>query len=152
MCNKNWPQMWGNSLCFFSAFRCDGHHLRSSQQQLQHGDQRRQSDQQTTGSPQPFQEHLEQQVSILKSRRVFVSGFCNNKISNKLYFSSSIIVFNFFLMLISVTFCSTQGDKRGENEALLKNRHTKKMHTAYKSTSVQKQMCLQCYPTFTINF
>lgn len=43
--------------------RCDGHHLCGGQQQLQHGDQRRQSDQQAAGGPQPLQEHLEQQVS-----------------------------------------------------------------------------------------
>lgn len=43
--------------------RCDGYHLCGGEQQLQHGDQRRQSDQQTTGGSQSFQEHLEQQVS-----------------------------------------------------------------------------------------
>ena len=57
---------FGEPILFYVCVqcRCDRYHLCGGKQQLQHGDQRRQSDQQTTGSSQPFQEHLEQQVSI----------------------------------------------------------------------------------------
>lgn len=46
-------------------FRCDCHHLRGGQQQLQHGHSGGQPDQPPAGGSEPLQEHLEQQVSIV---------------------------------------------------------------------------------------
>lgn len=51
--------------------RCDGHYIRGGQQQLQHGDPGRQSDQPIAGGPQPLQEHLEQQARPLNALSPF---------------------------------------------------------------------------------
>ena len=45
-----------------SGFRCDSHHLCGSEQQLQHGDQRRQFHQSAARISGPFQIDLDQQV------------------------------------------------------------------------------------------
>lgn len=47
------------------VFRCDGHHLRGSEQQLQHGDQRGQLHQSAARISGPLQIHLDQQVHYL---------------------------------------------------------------------------------------
>ena len=49
-------------MCAFLCWRCDCHHLRGCQQQLQHGHSGGQPDQPPAGGSEPLQEHLEQQV------------------------------------------------------------------------------------------
>lgn len=52
-----------NTHCLaFLCCRCDCHHLRGGQQQLQHGHSGGQPDQPPAGGSEPLQEHLEQQV------------------------------------------------------------------------------------------
>lgn len=49
----------------FGSLRCDGHHLRSGQQQLQHGHQGGQLHQPPQRVPGPVQVHLDQQVLVV---------------------------------------------------------------------------------------
>ena len=52
-------------LTVISEYRCDSHHLRRRQQQLQHGHQRGQLHQSTARVSGPLQVHLDQQVKQL---------------------------------------------------------------------------------------